>query len=131
MLFHHCVSINCIVVYFDIYQLTLVQLCSITLVTGLFICLRSAAKITHKAQSVTSLAAKWHICSTTNSFDDFDAETPRSPITSDQAIYTDSDAYCDTDNEEGDGDDEIDNTNMVPVIHAVSYQKRQALGELQ
>ncbi|CDP04462.1 unnamed protein product [Coffea canephora] len=102
-------------------------LCSITLVTGLFICLRSAAKITHKAQSVTSLAAKWHICSTTNSFDDFDAETPRSHITSDQAIYTDSDAYCDTDNEEGDGDDEIDNTNMVPVIHAVSYQKRQAL----
>lgn len=96
-------------------------LCSITLVTGLFICLRSAAKITHKAVSLTTLAAKWHICSTINSFDDADDETPRSHITSDLSVN------YDTDNEEGDGDDEIDNTNIVPIIRTVSYQKRQAL----
>ncbi|KZV32520.1 hypothetical protein F511_37747, partial [Dorcoceras hygrometricum] len=44
------------------------ELCSITLVTGLVICLRSAAKITHKAQAITSLVAKWHACATINSF---------------------------------------------------------------
>ncbi|KAL3521904.1 hypothetical protein ACH5RR_014738 [Cinchona calisaya] len=103
-------------------------LCSITLVTGLFICLRSAAKITHKAQSVTSLAAKWHVCSTINSFDDdLDDESPRAQIAPDQAVYAAFNAYFDTDNEEGDGDDEIDNTNLVPILHTISYQKRQAL----
>ncbi|KAL3519402.1 hypothetical protein ACH5RR_017551 [Cinchona calisaya] len=103
-------------------------LCSITLVTGLFICLRSAAKITHKGQSVTSLAAKWHVCSTINSFNDFDDETPTAHITPDQAVCANLNAYYDnTDDEEGDGDDEIDNTNLVPILHTISYQKRQAL----
>ncbi|XP_057764949.1 uncharacterized protein LOC130985823 [Salvia miltiorrhiza] len=98
-------------------------LCSITLVTGLFICLRSAAKITHKAQAVTALAAKWHACATINSFDDLDDETPSAQITP-AAPHAD----WDTDNEEGDGDDVLDNTNLVPIYtHTISYQKRQAL----
>lgn len=101
------------------------QLCSITMVTGLFICLRSAAKITHKAQAVTSLAAKWHACATINSFDELDDETPPAQIASAAA-----EADCDTDNEEGDGDDALDNTNLVPIYaNTISYQKRQALGE--
>ncbi|KAJ0955681.1 hypothetical protein HanPSC8_Chr01g0005661 [Helianthus annuus] len=45
-------------------------LCSVTLVFGLYICQRSAAKITHKAQSLTSLATKWHMCATTHNFVD-------------------------------------------------------------
>lgn len=105
------------------------QLCSITLVTGLFICLRSAAKITHKAQAVTSLAAKWHACATINQFDELDDETPTAQIASAQAGYPVT-SDCDTDNEEGDGDDVLDNTNLVPIYaNTVSYQKRQALGE--
>ncbi|KAL2931203.1 Rho guanine nucleotide exchange factor 12, partial [Bienertia sinuspersici] len=52
------------------------ELCSVTLVTGVCICLRSAAKITHKAQAITSLAAKWHICATIDSFDAVDGEAP-------------------------------------------------------
>ncbi|KAL1537300.1 hypothetical protein AAHA92_29831 [Salvia divinorum] len=96
-------------------------LCSITLVTGLFICLRSAAKITHKAQAVTSLAAKWHACATISSFDEVDDVTPPAQIAS-------AAADCDTDNEEGDGDDVLDNTNLVPVyVNTISYQRRQAL----
>lgn len=97
-------------------------LCSITLVTGLLICLRSAAKITHKAQSVTSLAAKWHACATINSFDELEDETPTAQIASAEA------SDWDTDNEEGDGDDVLDNTNLVPIYaNTISYQKRQAL----
>ncbi|KAA8515567.1 hypothetical protein F0562_018822 [Nyssa sinensis] len=101
-------------------------LCSITVVTGLFICLRSATKITHKAQSVTSLAAKWHICATINSFDDLDNETPTAQIVS-SPVYP-VNANWESDDEEGDGDDELDNTKMVPILaHTISYQKRQAL----
>ncbi|KAI3466531.1 hypothetical protein Pfo_023194 [Paulownia fortunei] len=102
-------------------------LCSITLVTGLFICLRSAAKITHKAQAITSLAAKWHACATISSFDELDDETPTAQIDSVQAGYPVTSDW-DTDNEEGDGDDVLDNTNMVPIYaNTISYQKRQAL----
>lgn len=110
--------------------LYMVQLCSITLVTGLLICLRSAAKITHKAQSVTSLAAKWHACATINSFDELEDETPRAPILSTtQAGYPVTPDW-DFDNEEGDGDDVLDNTNLVPIyVNTMSYQKRQALGK--
>uniref|UniRef100_A0A1S3YA06 Uncharacterized protein n=1 Tax=Nicotiana tabacum TaxID=4097 RepID=A0A1S3YA06_TOBAC len=101
-------------------------LSSITLVTGLFMCLRSAAKITHKAQAVTSLAAKWHACATISSFDDMDNETPTAQSTTTQVVYPINSSW-DTD-EEGDGDDVLDNTNMVPVhAHTISYQKRQAL----
>lgn len=92
-------------------------ICSVGLVTGLFICLRIAAKITHKAQSITSLAAKWHICATINSFDNTEDETtPRSQIDGE------------SDDEEGDGDDDLNNTKLVlNFAHTVSFQKRQAL----
>lgn len=105
----------------------MMQLSSITLVTGLFMCLRSAAKITHKAQAVTSLAAKWHACATISSLDDMTEETPMARSVAPQVVYPINSSW-DTD-EEGDGDDVLDNTNMVP-IHAstISYQKRQALG---
>ncbi|KAH6837723.1 extracellular ligand-gated ion channel protein [Perilla frutescens var. hirtella] len=102
-------------------------LCSITLVTGLLICLRSAAKITHKAQSVTSLAAKWHACATINSFDELEDETPSAQIASAQGECPVASDW-DSDNEEGDGDDVLDNTNLVPIYaNTISYQKRQAL----
>lgn len=105
-----------------------------TLVTGLFICLRSAAKITHKAQSVTSLAAKWHACATISSFDELGEETPTSYNTiSDQVPFPfiSMSSNSDSDTEEGDGDDEIDNTKLVPIqAHTISYHKRQALGKL-
>lgn len=91
-------------------------------------CLRSAAKITHKAQAVTSLAAKWHACATISSFDDIDNETPTGQSATTQVVYPINSSW-DTD-EEGDGDDVLDNTNMVPVhAHTISYQKRQALGK--
>ncbi|XP_024993888.1 uncharacterized protein LOC112527449 [Cynara cardunculus var. scolymus] len=106
------------------------MLCSLTLVSGLFICLRNAAKITHKAQSVTSLAAKWHTCATVDSFDDMDptdeTQSPSANITSERS-NNHFDAHQCSDNEEGD-EDELDNTKLVPIYrHTLSYQKRQAL----
>ncbi|KAK9689348.1 hypothetical protein RND81_09G054200, partial [Saponaria officinalis] len=48
----------------------------VTLVAGLMIILRSATKITHKAQAVTRLAAKWHVCATIDSFTISESKTP-------------------------------------------------------
>lgn len=104
------------------------QLCSITLVTGLFICLRSAAKITHRAHALSSLAAKWHACATLSSFE-FDPETPLARTETPQMIFSASLANWDSENDEG-YEDELDDTNMMAVnAHTISYQKRQALGE--
>ncbi|KAJ0082537.1 hypothetical protein Patl1_09833 [Pistacia atlantica] len=111
----------------NIFEAGELALCSISLVTGLFICLRSATKITHKAQSITSLAAKWHVCATINSFDDLDGETPTAENGSSQVFPVD--AYCISDDEEGEGDeDDLDNTRMYPIYaNTISFQKRQAL----
>ncbi|GAB2301040.1 hypothetical protein Dimus_035076 [Dionaea muscipula] len=113
----------------NIYTAGELALCSMTLVTGLCICLRSATKITHKAQSITSLAAKWHACATINSFDHADAETPVAQVASPWLfpLNPNYDNY-DSEDEEGDGNDELNNTKMIPAFaNTISFQKRQAL----
>ncbi|XP_020259172.1 uncharacterized protein LOC109835613, partial [Asparagus officinalis] len=104
-------------------------LCSIGLVTGLLICLHSAAKITHKAQAVTSHAATWHVCATIDSFDDDD--DPEMP-SSDQgyaaaAVY--QRAESEDDDDESQSEDELDAAaKLVPAqFNATSFQKRQSL----
>ena len=101
-----------------------------TLVTGVCICLRSAAKITHKAQAITSLAAKWHVCATIDSFDAVvDGEVPLMSRSSSPLVFPYT-THSHSDEEEGDGEDDLDNTKMVPVIaNTISYQRRQALGK--
>lgn len=46
------------------------------------ILLRSAVRITHKAQGVTCLAAKWHVCTTIDIFEspEADTETPTTVV---------------------------------------------------
>ncbi|KAG5516356.1 hypothetical protein RHGRI_037166 [Rhododendron griersonianum] len=111
----------------NIYTAGELALCSITLVTGLFICLRSATKITHKAQAVTCLATKWHVCATIDSFNESDGDSPRAHGVSSPRMYP-VNGNSASDNEEADGDDVLDNTKMVPIFaHTISYQKRQAL----
>ncbi|XP_038691343.1 uncharacterized protein LOC119989739 [Tripterygium wilfordii] len=110
----------------NIFEAGELSLCSIILVLGLFICLRSATKITHKAQSITSLAAKWHVCATINSFDELDGETPTTQITSNRVYPVNID--CELDDEEDDAEDDLDNSKLVPVFaHTISFQKRHAL----
>ncbi|XP_022139425.1 uncharacterized protein LOC111010361 [Momordica charantia] len=116
----------------NIYIAGELALCSMTLLTSLMILLRSATKITHKAQSVTSLAAKWHVCATLDSFDVTDGETPMAagggqvvfPVTPSHggAAETDSDEGCDE-------EDDLDNTKLIPAYaySTISFQKRQAL----
>ncbi|RWW19866.1 hypothetical protein GW17_00016053 [Ensete ventricosum] len=94
-------------------------LCSVVLVTGMLICLHSAAKITHKAQALTSHATKWHGCATVESFSmDPDAASE---------VIASGDGY--SDEEEDSEEDELEDTKIVhPHAHTISFQKRQALG---
>lgn len=105
------------------------QLCSMTLVVALLILLRSATKITHKAQSVTCLAAKWHVCATLDSFDGADGETPMAGGGNGQvfpSVGTDGETDADDEADE----DDLDNTKLIPsyAYSTISFQKRQALG---
>ncbi|PIA36904.1 hypothetical protein AQUCO_03200100v1 [Aquilegia coerulea] len=109
----------------SIYRAGELALCSMTMMAGLYILLRSATKITHKAQSITCLAAKWHICATLDSFDATnDSETPMTQIASSGQLFSFSD-------EEDVGDEECDiNTTKIltPTFsHTICFQKRQAL----
>ncbi|XP_012463650.1 uncharacterized protein LOC105783028 [Gossypium raimondii] len=115
----------------NFYKAGELALCSITLLTGLCILLRSATKITHKAQAITCLAAKWHACATLDSLNANEDDMPRSPsvIQSHQPF-----PHVGTDGESDDGDDvgdedDIDNNKMIPsyAYSTLSFQKRQAL----
>ncbi|XP_057429393.1 uncharacterized protein LOC130722615 isoform X2 [Lotus japonicus] len=100
---------------------------SFTLLSGLLILLRSATKITHKAQSVIGLAAKWHICAAIHSFENINGETQTTDTASAQAIATNVNWGL-PDEEVGDEDDEFDNTKLLPVYtHTISFHTRQAL----
>ncbi|XP_040988631.1 uncharacterized protein LOC121236168 [Juglans microcarpa x Juglans regia] len=112
----------------NIYKAGELALCSITLLTGLMILMRSATKITHKAQSVTCLAAKWHVCATLESFEGADGETPRAPV--DHGLVFPMGAGEESDGEEaGDEEDDLDNDKLIPsyAYSTISFQKRQAL----
>lgn len=100
-----------------------------TLLTSLMILLRSATKITHKAQSVTALAAKWHVCATLDSFDVTDGETPMAS-TIHQAFPTHHGVGEESEGDEGCDEDDLDNTKLIPAYaySTISFQKRQALG---
>lgn len=94
-------------------------MCSIGLVTGLLICLRSAAKITHKAQAITSHAATWHVCATIES----DAENP-TPIPTCGDESGEEDDEC----RKEDGEEILDVRKITPChMNNICYQKRQAL----
>ncbi|KAK6132977.1 hypothetical protein DH2020_033268 [Rehmannia glutinosa] len=104
------------------------KVCSVSLLAGLLILLRSATKITHKAQAVTCLAAKWHVCATIDSFDTGDTETPVARLADEQFFTGSSDGSSDLD-DVGDEEDEMDNTKFIPsyAYSTISFQKRQAL----
>jgi len=102
----------------------------VTLLSALCILLRSATKITHKAQAITGLAAKWHVCATLDSFDGVltDGETPMAPQSSHETVFPN--VGTDGESDAGDEEDEIDTTKFIPsyAYSTISYQKRQALG---
>ncbi|RCV06918.1 hypothetical protein SETIT_1G202300v2 [Setaria italica] len=113
-------------------------LSSISLVAGLLVCLHSAAKITHKTQAMTSVAAAWHADATVQAFDN-DLENPdRDPDLPPTAGYlAPANAYRVAAGEESGSDDDddcgsetssLDDPKYVPFqANNICFQKRQAL----
>ncbi|KAL7130911.1 hypothetical protein ABFS83_13G163800 [Erythranthe nasuta] len=113
----------------NLYHSGELAVCSVSLVAGLLILLRSAARITHKAQAVTCLASKWHVCATIDSFDTTETETPVTRMVEERMFSaTCSEGSFDLD-DVGDEEDELDNSKFVPMYthSTISFQKRQAL----
>nr|XP_043628178.1 uncharacterized protein LOC122599692 [Erigeron canadensis] len=102
----------------NIFETGELALVSVSLLAGLMILMRSATGITHKAQGVTCLAAKWHVCATIDIFESPEGE--REAIPSEEST-----SDCDVGNEE----DELVNTKLIPsyAYSTISFQKRQAL----
>ncbi|XP_076928237.1 uncharacterized protein LOC143592131 [Bidens hawaiensis] len=111
----------------SIFKTGELALISVSLLAGIMILLRSATRITHKAQGVTCLAAKWHVCATIESFDtpDFDTETPPVSVLPNQ-VFSDGSS---SDNDDAASEDELDSTKLIPAYarSTISFQKRQAL----
>ncbi|CAI9756851.1 unnamed protein product [Fraxinus pennsylvanica] len=104
------------------------ELCSVSLLAGLMILLRSATRITHEALAVTCLAAKWHVGATIDSFDTAETETPVASGAANQIFPASSDGSSDID-DVGDEEDELDHSKFVMsyAYSTLSFQKRQAL----
>ncbi|GJU88365.1 alanine--tRNA ligase [Tanacetum coccineum] len=115
----------------EIFKSGEIALVSVSLLAGLLILLRSATRITHKAQGVTSLVAKWHVCATIDVFEtpEADIETPMVGAGRDQVFP--SEASSSDYDDVGDEEDEFDNTKLIPAYaySTISFQKRQALGK--
>ncbi|KAL6634591.1 hypothetical protein ACP70R_027262 [Stipagrostis hirtigluma subsp. patula] len=112
-------------------------LSSVSLVAGLLVCLQSAAKITHKTQAITSVAAAWHADATVHAFDQ---ENPDPGLPAVAGYLAPANAYrvaagdesgSDDDDRFDDArsdDDSLDDPKYVPFqANNICFQKRQAL----
>jgi len=99
---------------------------SVVQVVGVILCLRAAAKTTHRAQGIASVASQWHAWATCNSCDAIeskdeingDGSTDVFPIYSLFAAEYESDMESEALN--------IPNDSQF-ASHVASYHKRQAL----
>ncbi|XP_021755678.1 uncharacterized protein LOC110720900 isoform X3 [Chenopodium quinoa] len=111
----------------SIFRAGELALCSVTLLAGLMIILRSATKITHKAQAITALSAKWHVCATIDSFVTSETELPGANHTN--AGLFDPRSLDSDDDDAGSEEDDVDTTKLLPAYaySTISFQKRHAL----
>lgn len=113
-----------------IYKSGELALCSVSLLAGLMILLRSATRITHKAQAVTCLAAKWHACATIDLYHWAETEIPPAAhqVNCNSDFPPSSNGSSDEE-DVGNEEDELDNTKFVPsyAYSTISFQKRLAL----
>lgn len=107
-------------------------LSSVSLVAGLLVCLHSAAKITHKTQAITSVAAAWHADATIHAFDN-DLEDPDPALPAATGYLAPANAYRlasgeESDDDDASSDDSLDDPKLVPFqVNNMCFQKRQAL----
>lgn len=101
------------------------QVCSAVEVSGFFLCLFGAARITHRAQTIASVATKWHMTVTcANRFKNSNI------ITTVETNHTNCEDNNEEEEEEDGGSDSSDDilTSVSPQDSS-SFHIRQALGQ--
>lgn len=91
----------------------LLQVCSVVELSGLFLCLLGAARITHRAQGIASLATRWHMLVTSASASS--SNWPKPETMEQDGLHSDADSDL-----------------LIPVStssDSSSFQIRQALGQ--
>ena len=98
-----------------VFCLYMKQVCSVVQISGFFLCLVGAARITHRAQRIVSIATRWNMLVTCAS------SGPDQSKTHTQEAH--ADPYC------GETDSDSDNFISVSPLDPSSFQTRQALGQ--
>ncbi|CAN1236295.1 hypothetical protein LINGRAPRIM_LOCUS1669 [Linum grandiflorum] len=94
----------------------IVQICSAVQLSGLFMCLMGAARITHRAQAIVSIATRWHMIVT--------ATAAAATVTEHKGRKTQA-ATATTAVDEVAGD--ADNSSSSQIIISISADDRRAL----
>ena len=95
----------------------LMQICSAVQLSGVFLCLLGAARITHRAQGIVSIATRWHmsVASASTRIDQGKSHVPEAGDT----LASNA------------GENESDSSDIFLAIYSqdsYSFQTRQALG---
>lgn len=94
------------------------QICSVVQLCGCFLCLLGAARITHRAQGIVSIATRWHMLVTNASTEsESDCQWKSQTPSNNQGMGNESDS------------DSSDIYISVTTQQPSSFQTRQALGE--
>lgn len=88
------------------------QICSAVQLSGFFLCVLGAAKITHRAQGIVSIATRWHMLVTSSS-----AESEQCKDQMSEGLVSDSDS-----------DSSDIHISVIPQ-RLSSFHTRQSLGE--
>lgn len=89
------------------------QICSVVQLSGFFMCLMGAARITHRAQGIVSIATRWHM-TVTNTSAELESDQWKSEVPEEFS---------------GNDSDSSDIYISVTPQQPSSFQTRQALGE--
>lgn len=100
------------------------QVCSAVELSGFFLCVLGAARITHRAQGITSVATRWHMTATCASVGGSDSRKGNA------GEAADHDQCRDSTSSSSDSDSSSDiNIKVLSSQEPPSFQIRQALGE--
>lgn len=107
-------------------MINLIQVCSAVQLCGFFLCLFGAARITHRAQAIASVATRWHMLVTSAAAGSNPTKSPPlQPPVDDKKDGNGSGA----DDDDTDSDSSSDVLISVSTQQPSSFQTRQALGQ--
>lgn len=105
-----------------------IQVCSTVQLCGFFLCLFGAARITHRAQGIASIATRWHMLVTSAASGSNSTKSPPlQPFVNHKKNNNNSSSGEDEDDTDSDSSSDV--LISVRPQESSSFQTRQALGK--